>query len=192
MVHAILFALFGALLVYGVLPGALVGYHVGWWRGHGARGIIAGALGGGVGAIGGAVLYSVYLRSLPFEIRRDEWGPYRHILHEPPLHVQISIIIASSVTVALLLALVVSWRRPAQQTPPRRVSSLLGTSLLLVGSNIVAFAVRNLIIASISRSGDMGMITSVVVYIGLLAVVAGAVTLTIPAILTRPSRQPRQ
>jgi hypothetical protein len=118
------------------LAGAFGGSLVGSWKGHGIRGIIIGALGGILGGIIGAIGYAGYERTLPYEIRRQEWGPYRHILNRPPPEIRELIIFGAA---ALAGALLVVWVTPpkAPNGYARRISMLLGPSLFLLGLNLL-------------------------------------------------------
>jgi hypothetical protein len=94
------------LLACALLPGAVVGTGVGWVRGRPGAGLGIGAVSGTVGGVSGFMLYQAYLSTLPYEDRRQEWGPYRHILDPPPLYVVWLSIIGGSLLLAILCATV--------------------------------------------------------------------------------------
>jgi hypothetical protein len=75
------------LLVLALLPGATAGIAIGWPRGQWRAGLCSGTAGGAVGSFIGLALYWLYVRTLPYEWRHEEWGPYRRILNPPPQYV---------------------------------------------------------------------------------------------------------
>jgi hypothetical protein len=72
-----------------------------------------GAISGFVGGIIGFLLYQLYLRTLPFEERRDVFGPYRHIINEPPRYVAMLAIIGGSLIIAVACTAVIVRRTAA-------------------------------------------------------------------------------
>jgi hypothetical protein len=110
------------LLALALLPGAVAGTGIGWARGRPGVGLSTGAVSGIVGGVIGFILYRAYLSTLPYEDRRQEWGPYRHIIDPPAQYVVWLSIIGGSLLLAILCATVFVRRHavPVSKKPDRK------------------------------------------------------------------------
>jgi membrane-associated phospholipid phosphatase len=101
-----LFLELGFFLVLALLPGAIAGIVIGWPRGRLKAGLLSGAIAGTIGGIIGAVAFVQYRNSLPSVERRDVFGPYREYTNPPPLYVLWLSMLAGSLILAILCAII--------------------------------------------------------------------------------------
>jgi hypothetical protein len=99
------------LVALCVVPGLIAGAAIGCLRDRPVVGLFTGGASGTVGGIIGLMIYKAYESTLPFEIRRQEWGPYRHIINPPPGYVIWVSIIGGSLIAAIVCAAILVRER---------------------------------------------------------------------------------
>jgi hypothetical protein len=121
------------VLVLAPLIGAIAGGVVAKRRGQRDAGVYRGLFYGLVGGFIGLVLFWLYTMTLPYEMRSEEWGPYRQIINPPPQSVGWLFVIGGSLISTILCVAIVVRRStvPSSNKPGRKrsVQDALNTRL---------------------------------------------------------------